>query len=86
MTTLTEISSQVKLFLAKKRKQENMRVTTIQSVTPGPDLYKNTASDYHSLMRQKNDDSNSIGSMAFKHVKDYGDGRCLFRCIATLLN
>ena len=24
--------------------------------------------------------------MAFKHVKVYGDGRCLFRCIATLLN
>ena len=24
--------------------------------------------------------------MALKHVKVYGDGRCLFRCIATLLN
>ena len=24
--------------------------------------------------------------MAFKHVKVYGDGRCIFRCIATLLN
>ena len=38
------------------------------------------------LSDKKSDDSNSIGSMAFKHVKDYGDGRCLFRCIATLLN
>ena len=28
----------------------------------------------------------SIGSMALKHVKVYGDGKCLFRCIATLLN
>ena len=37
-------------------------------------------------MRQKNDDSNSTGSMAFKHVRVYVDGRCLFRCIATLLN
>ena len=37
-------------------------------------------------MRQKGDDSNSTGSMAFKHVKVYGDGRCFFRCIATLLN
>ena len=24
--------------------------------------------------------------MAFKHAKVYGDGRCLFKCIATLLN
>ena len=85
MTTLTEVLSQVKLFLAKK-KQENMHATTIQSVTPGPELYKNTASDYCSFVRQKSDDSNSIGSMAFKHVKVYGHGRCLFRCIATLLN
>ena len=69
MTTLTEILSQVKLFLAKERKQKNMHATTIQSVTSGPDLYKNTASDYCSFMRQKSDDSNSIGSMAFKHVK-----------------
>ena len=68
------------------KKQENMHATTIQSVTPGPDLYKNTASDYCSFVRQKGDDSNSTGSMAFKHVKVYGDGRCLFRCIATLLN
>ena len=37
-------------------------------------------------MRQKSDDSNSTGSMAFKHVKVYGDGRCLFRRIAALLN
>ena len=28
----------------------------------------------------------SIGSMALKHVKVYGDGRCDFRGIATLLN
>ena len=41
---------------------------------------------YCSFVKQKSDDSNSIGSMAFKHVKVYGDGRCLFRCIATLLN
>ena len=68
------------------KKQENMHATTIQSVTPGPELYKNTASDYCSFVRQKSDDSNSTGSMAFKHVKVYGDGRCLFRCIATLLN
>ena len=68
------------------RKQESMHTTTIQSVTPGPDLYKNTASDYCSFVRQKSDDSNSTGSMAFKHVKVYGDGRYLFRCIATLLN
>ena len=62
MTTLTEILSQVKLFLAKERKQENkLHATTIESVTPGPDLYKNTASDYCSFMRQKSDDSNSIG-------------------------
>ena len=82
---LTEILSQVKLFLAKK--QENMHAITIQSVTPGPDLYKNTASDYCSFVKQKkSDDSNSTGSMAFKHVKVYGDGRCLFTCIATLLN
>ena len=68
------------------KKQENMHATTIQSVTPGPDLYKNTASDYCSFARQKSDDSNSIGSMAFKHAKVYCDGRCVFRCIATLLN
>ena len=68
------------------KKQENMHTTTIQSVTPGPDLYKNTASDYCSFVRQKNDDRNSTGYMAFKHVKVYGHGRCLFRCIATLLN
>ena len=63
-----------------------MHDITIQSVTPGPDFYKNTASDYCSFVRQKSDDSNSTGSMAFKYVKVYGDGRCLFRCIATLLN
>ena len=68
------------------KKKKNMHATTIQSVTPGPDLYKNTASDYCSFVRQKSDGSNSIGSMAFKHVKVYGDGRCLCRCIATLLN
>ena len=66
------------------KKQENMHATTIQSVTPGQDHYKNTASDYCSFVRQKSDDSSSTGSMAFKHVKVYGDGRCLFRCIATL--
>ena len=64
-----------------------MHATTIQSGTPGPDLYKNTASDYCSFVRQKrDDDSNATGFMASKHVKVYGDGRCLFRCIATLLN
>ena len=80
--------SGVIVFGKKKhnKKQENMHATTIQLVTPGPDLYKNTASDYCSFARQKSDDSNSIGSMAFKHAKVYGDGRCLFRCIATLLN
>ena len=35
------------------KKQENMHATTIQSVTPGPDLYKNTASDFFSFVRQK---------------------------------
>ena len=68
-----------------KIKTRDMHATTIQSITPGPDLYKNTATDYCSFVRQS-DDSNSIGSMALKHVKVYGDGRCLFRCIATLLN
>ena len=54
MTTLTEnIKSGEIVFGKKKRKQHNMRATTIQSVTPGPDLYKNTASDYRSFMRQK---------------------------------
>ena len=31
------------------KKQENMQATTIQSVTPGPELYKNTASEYAHL-------------------------------------
>ena len=84
MTTQTEISSQVKLFLAKKKQQNKTHATTIQSITPGPDLHKNTAPDYCSFVRQS-DDSNSIGSMALKHVKVYGNGRCLFRCTATLL-
>ena len=56
-----------------------MHATTIQSVTPGPELYKNTALDYCLFVRQKSDDSNSIWFMAFKHVKVYGDGRHLFR-------
>ena len=61
-----------------------MHVTTIQSVTPGPDRYKNTASDNSSILTEKSDDSNATGSKAFKHVKTFGEGRCLFRCIATL--
>ena len=60
-----------------------MHATTIHSVIPGPDFYKTTASDYCSSLRQKSDDSNSTGSMAFKHVKVYGVGRSLFRCIST---
>ena len=68
------------------KKQENVHATTIQSVTLGPDLYKNTASDYCSIVRQKSNNSNSTGSMAFKQFKVYGDGKCLFRCTATLLN
>ena len=33
------------------------------------------------ICETKSADSNSTGSMAFKHVKVYGDGRCLFRCM-----
>ena len=63
------------------KKVENMHDTTIQSVEPGPTLFINTASDYCSFLRQIKD----ITCPSLKQVNVIWDGRCLFRCIATLL-
>ena len=66
------------------KKVENMLATTIQSVEPGPALFINTASGYCSFVRQINEPSD-ITCPSLKQVNVFGDGKCLFRCIATRL-
>ena len=68
------------------KKQENMHATTVQSVEPGPSLFINNESDFCSFVRQNKEQTEKSNSNLLQQIQVYGDGRCLFRCIASRLN
>ena len=67
------------------KKQENMHATTVQSVEPGPSLFINNESDFCSFVRQNKEQTEKSNSNLPQQIQVYGDGRCLFRCIASRL-